>query len=73
MAPKFRCYGVGFQLVNAIIKILRQKEIKKLYLHVRVGNERGITFYERLGFTKVKEIEEFYSWGEAAYRMVKEL
>ena len=71
VAPEYRSLNVGTQLVNAIIEILHQKQIKKLFLHVRVGNPRGIKFYERMGFTKIKRIEAFYSWGEAAYRMVK--
>ncbi len=71
VAPQYRSLGVGTQLINAIIDVLHHKEINKLYLHVRVGNTRGIQFYERLGFTKIKRIENFYHWGEAAFRMVK--
>lgn len=73
VAPEYRNLSVGTQLINAIIKILNQKEIKKLFLHVRVGNIKGINFYKRLGFTKVKKIYEFYSWGEDALRMVKKI
>jgi ribosomal protein S18 acetylase RimI-like enzyme len=71
VSPQYRSQKVGAQLVDAIITTLHQKQIKKLFLHVRVGNARGIKFYENLGFVKLKKIEGFYSWGEAAYRMVK--
>ena len=71
VSPRYRNLNVGARLVDAIITTLHQKQIKKLFLHVRIGNARGIKFYETLGFVKVKKIEGFYSWGEAAYRMVK--
>jgi ribosomal protein S18 acetylase RimI-like enzyme len=73
VAPEYRNQGVGAQLLNAIYKVLNEKEIKKLYLHVRVGNTRGIHFYEQLGFTTARRINLFYSWGEDAFRMVKEV
>ena len=59
--PQYRSLNVGARLVDAIITILHQKQIKKLFLHVRVGNARGIKFYETLGFVKLKTIEGFYS------------
>ena len=71
VTPQYRSLGVGEQLINAICEILHKKQIKKLFLHVRVENKRGILFYERLGFTKLKTIKEFYSWGEDACRMLK--
>ncbi|MHA1129583.1 MAG: GNAT family N-acetyltransferase [Candidatus Helarchaeota archaeon] len=71
VAPQYRSLNVGARLVNTIINTLKKKQIRKLFLHVRVGNEKGIHFYEKLGFNRLKRIEGFYSWGEAAYRMVK--
>ena len=71
VSPKYRSSGIGSQLVNAILNVLREKQIKKLFLHVRVGNEGAIRFYSNLGFTKLQRIKEFYSWGEDADRMVK--
>ena len=71
VTSQYRSLGIGKQLINAIYKELRQKQIKKLFLHVRVGNTQGIEFYKRLGFIEVKRISQFYSWGEDAIRMVK--
>ena len=71
VSPDYRSRGIGTQLINAILNALHQREIKKLFLHVRVGNEGAIKFYQALGFTKIQEIKEFYSWGEDAHRMVK--
>ena len=69
VSPNYRSSGIGSQLVNALINVLREKHIKKLFLHVRVGNESAIKFYLNLGFTKLQRIKEFYSWGEDAHRM----
>ncbi len=71
VSPSYRSSGIGSQLVNALINVLREKHIKKLFLHVRVGNDSAIKFYLNLGFTKLQRIKEFYSWGEDAHRMVK--
>lgn len=71
VSPKYRSLGVGTQLVNAICIELQRKQIKKFFLHVRVTNKRAIDFYKRLGFKIIKEIKEFYSWGEDAFRMLK--
>ena len=71
VSPNYRSSGIGSQLINALIDVLREKHIKKLFLHVRVGNESAIKFYLNLGFTKLQRIKEFYSWGEDAHRMVK--
>lgn len=71
VSPNYRSSGIGTQLVNAILNVLREKHIKKLFLHVRVGNESAIKFYLNLGFIKLQRIREFYSWGEDADRMVK--
>jgi len=71
VSPNYRSSGIGSQLIYAILNVLREKQIKKLFLHVRVGNENAIKFYLNLGFTKLQRIKEFYSWGEDAHRMVK--
>lgn len=71
VSQNYRNQGVGAQLVDAILNALSQRDIKKLFLHVRVGNKEAIKFYEALGFAKIQKIKEFYSWGEDAHRMVK--
>ncbi|NVM54487.1 MAG: GNAT family N-acetyltransferase [Candidatus Helarchaeota archaeon] len=71
VSPQYRSLGIGTQLVKAIMKVLQEKHIKKFFLHVRTANKRAVKFYERLGFTEIKKIEKFYSWGEDAYRMMK--
>jgi len=69
--PQYRSLGIGEQLINALSQELKRKNIKKLFLHVRVGNTRGIKFYQQLDFNEIITVPEFYSWGEDAYRMVK--
>jgi len=70
VSPSYRSQGIGTQLVNAIANVLHQRQIKKLFLHVRVGNKKAIKFYQNTGFTEIQKIKEFYSWGEDALRMV---
>lgn len=71
VSPLHRSSGIGTRLVNAICNKLEVKQIKKFFLHVRVENTRAIQFYERLGFSKIKKIKQFYSWGDDAFRMLK--
>ena len=73
VTPQYRSLGIGTELVSVVEKILKEKAVKKFYLHVRTANKKGVQFYERLGFTVLKKIEKFYSWGEDAYRMMKSL
>jgi ribosomal-protein-alanine N-acetyltransferase len=48
-------------------------DAKEVYLEVRVSNTPAIRLYEKLGFKIVKVLEGYYSDGENAYLMAREL
>ncbi|MBD3228773.1 MAG: GNAT family N-acetyltransferase [Candidatus Lokiarchaeota archaeon] len=71
--PDFQGHGIGKKLINAVLERLKRRKVPSLYLHVKESNEQAIFFYENLGFEKIDYVEEFYSWGEDAWRMVLKL
>lgn len=56
----YRRQGVAAQLVDALVKELRQKDICGLFLEVRVSNLPAISLYEKLGFTEVGRRPNYY-------------
>mmetsp|Transcript_32319 Transcript_32319/g.43006 ORF Transcript_32319/g.43006 Transcript_32319/m.43006 type:complete len:381 (-) Transcript_32319:200-1342(-) len=58
----YRNCGIGSTLVERCIKevVERDLECGAVYLHVITYNFAAIQFYERLGFVRVKEIEDYY-------------
>mmetsp|Transcript_19458 Transcript_19458/g.39031 ORF Transcript_19458/g.39031 Transcript_19458/m.39031 type:complete len:458 (+) Transcript_19458:80-1453(+) len=61
-AREFRRAGLGSILVDRVLDMInKMPECGALYLHVITYNVGAIRLYERLGFSKVKEIEDYYS------------
>lgn len=44
--------GVGTELLRNLVFWCRQRQITRILLDVRSGNEAAITFYEKMGFVK---------------------
>lgn len=65
--------GVGQTLANSLINHFKELGFKKVFLHVRTGNQVAISFYQRLGFKTIKTIANYYSNGDNAYLMGKEI
>jgi ribosomal protein S18 acetylase RimI-like enzyme len=64
---QFQNKGYGFILLSTLREIY-----KSLYLHVRVSNTNAIKLYEKVGFKKIEEKENFYEYtgnNENAYMM----
>jgi ribosomal protein S18 acetylase RimI-like enzyme len=57
--PTHRGHGVGRQLVAAFSDAMRAAGQTRFELSVQDGNPQATAFYERLGFTRVGEYEEF--------------
>jgi len=53
--PNYRRKGIGQELVKRLISNLKNKGWKKVSLYVRSNNIPAIKFYQKLGFTIVKE------------------
>ncbi|KAL7543792.1 hypothetical protein ACHAXR_013171 [Thalassiosira sp. AJA248-18] len=65
---EFRRCGLGSILVNRVVDMVEDREeCGALYLHVITYNEGAIRLYERLRFSKVKDIKDYYSINSVNY------
>lgn len=59
--PKYRNLGLGSILVERCVDVARRnRECGVIYLHVIKYNKGAIRFYEKLGFSRVTEIQDYY-------------
>jgi ribosomal-protein-alanine N-acetyltransferase len=66
--------GIGSYLLNYTIYKFADKNIKLIFLEVRVSNSRAINLYKKLGFKTFMVRKNYYDDnGENALCMVKEL
>ena len=65
--------GYGFMLLRCIEKEARSLGKNKLYLYVYQRNYPAVSFYAKNGFYVVGIFESYYSHGETAILMCKEL
>ena len=64
----FRGLGLGSKLIHECINIVEQvQSCGVIYLHVITYNKTAIRFYERLGFHRIKEIDDYYSIDDKLY------
>ena len=65
--------GYGTQLLKRAEGILSDYGAEMYDLEVDVGNRTAMIFYKRHGFRTVRTLHNYYSNGNDAYLMVKEL
>ena len=70
---EFRNKGVGALLINELEKTLINQNKEKIFLEVRKGNLIAKKLYEKVGFKVISERKGYYSDGEDAVVMAKEL
>jgi len=70
---RYRHRGIGTMMFDDIIKRLALTEATQLTLEVRTGNTVAQHFYMKHGFTILLKKEKYYTNGEDAYYMVKQL
>jgi len=71
--PDYRKKGIGTKLANFAIEHFKNREVNKITSHVRTKNKAGILFHRSLGFKKTKTIKNYYSNGDNAFLMIKEI
>jgi ribosomal-protein-alanine N-acetyltransferase len=71
--PQGRRKGVAQALMTAAMKGMVYYKAKLCYLEVRVTNDPGVTLYKKLGFEASRTLKGYYSDGEDACVMTKEL
>ncbi|MBR2870557.1 MAG: ribosomal protein S18-alanine N-acetyltransferase [Clostridia bacterium] len=72
VAPAFRRQGLAKQLLNRIELLLKEKT-QKIFLEVRESNFPAINLYKSAGFKQISVRKKYYSDGENALVMQKEL
>lgn len=73
VAPEHRRKGVGEELMRAGMAALSETDAEKAKLEVRVGNDAAMEMYEKLGFETVRRLKSYYSNGDDAWLMVRDL
>lgn len=70
---EFRKNGVATKLFDLAEKTVKEKGVSRLLLEVREGNIPAVSFYQKQGFNKISIRKNYYSDGENALVMVKEI
>ncbi len=71
--PDYQKQKLGSKLLEEVLKDAKAKKIRTLTLEVRASNEKAINFYEKFGFKVTLVKEAYYSNGEDAIYMIKEV
>jgi ribosomal-protein-alanine N-acetyltransferase len=64
-----RRQGIGHQLIEALIEILKNRGCRELVLEVRVSNYSAKAFYQKQGFREKRRSSKYYDDGEDAFIM----
>ena len=59
--PHFKRQGYGTALLNHLIEELRKRNIREIFLEVRVGNKSAIRFYKKQGFEEISVRKNYYT------------
>lgn len=59
--PRHQRSGLGQTLMDALINICREREVRRIFLEVRENNIPAISFYEKNGFRALTVRNDFYS------------
>jgi ribosomal protein S18 acetylase RimI-like enzyme len=57
--PKFRRSGIGFQMVDEVIRISKWKGCERVTLEVLKRDLRALSFYQRFGFREKRDLITF--------------
>ncbi|MCX8015655.1 MAG: ribosomal protein S18-alanine N-acetyltransferase [candidate division WOR-3 bacterium] len=73
VAPNYRQQGIASKMLLKLIEIAKKKNIKSIYLEVRVSNKIARKLYEKFGFVNVYTRKNYYPDGEDAIIYKKSL
>ena len=71
--PDYQHQSLGSRLIDEVIKDAQAKKTRTLTLEVRESNSKAIKFYQKHGFSITLVKEKYYSNGENAIYMIKEV
>ena len=71
--PEYQHQKLGSKLLEEVFKDAKAKKTRTLTLEVRASNIKAINFYKKYGFKITLIKEAYYSNGEDAIYMIKEV
>jgi [ribosomal protein S18]-alanine N-acetyltransferase len=66
VAPRSRRRGIGTDLTNAGLEVVRQLGVREVILDVAYRNEPAIALYQQLGFEQLTARQDYYGPGQHA-------
>ncbi len=73
VAVKHRRKGIGLALLKKVECAFLKKNVGTVYLEVRADNQAARELYQKQGYKETKQLEDYYSRGVDALRLVKDL
>ncbi len=73
VAVKYRRKGIGITLLKEVEHAFIKRNIRTVYLEVRDDNAAARKLYRKQGYEEAKQLEDYYSHGVNALRLVKNL
>ena len=71
--PVYQRQHLGSLLMEEILKDAKAKKVRTITLEVRKNNEKAVNLYQKYGFKTSLIKEKYYSNGDDALYMIKEL
>ena len=71
--PDYQHQSLGSRLFDEVLKDAKAKKIRTMTLEVRESNSKAIKFYQKFGFVITLVKEKYYTNGENAIYMIKEV
>ncbi|EDL66413.1 GNAT family N-acetyltransferase [Bacillus sp. SG-1] len=69
--PEGRGKGIGFHAIQHLEKEIGKEDLKRIELGVFEFNKQAIKLYQRLGYKKIGEIEDFTYWQERMWKDIR--
>jgi len=69
----FRKQGIGQKLTEHILNHFKKNGAKTVFTHTRTSNKNAVCFLKNSGFNIAKTVKNYYTDGESAYLLKKEL
>lgn len=62
---EYRNKGIGKSILNSIINLCKERDVKKVFLEVSETNVNALGLYKKVGFTIIGQRENYYKSGNA--------
>jgi len=73
VAPEFRGQGLGRKMMDFIIRAMIAKDVRYIFLEVKISNIIAQNLYNSMGFRQIDMRRKYYSDGSDALIMMKEV